>query len=532
MRLGRSFQCAVPALFAFAAACSAQVTFERIRAAEKEPHNWLTYSGDYSGRRHSALKQIDVTNVAKLRPAWMFQMDLNHKLETSPIVVNGVMYVSEPPSNVTALDARTGQPYWRYRRNIPQGVRACCGQVNRGVAVLGDRVFVGTIDAHLVSLDAHTGRVRWDVTVENFLAGYSITAAPLVVKDKVIIGVSGGEFGVIGFLDAYDAATGRRVWRRYSIPGNGMPEQKTWAGESWGQGSAATWMTGSYDPVLNLIYWGTGNPAPNSNGDDRAGDNLYSDCLLAIDADTSGLRWHYQFTPHDVWSWDAAQVPVLVDAPFRGKPRKLIVTPNRNGFYYVLDRSNGEFLLAEPFVKQTWAERIDEKGRPVVKADAIPSAAGAKVYPSPEGATNWHSPAFSPATNLLYTAVREAGAVFYKLPATYRLGMLFSGGSWHPIQGEEARGAVRALQLEDGKMKWEFPLHSPPWAGMLSTAGGLVFGGTDEGHFFALDAASGKLLWRFLSGGRITANPVTYMVDGKQQVAIASGQSLVVFSLE
>ncbi len=520
------------ALLAAAAPCPAQVTYERIRNAEKEPQNWLTYSGDYSGRRHSPLKQIDVTNAAKLRPAWIFQMDLSHKLETSPVVVNGVMYITEPPSNVTALDARTGRPYWRYRRTLPQGLRYCCGQVNRGVAVLGDRVFVGTMDAHLVALDAHSGLVRWDVEVESFAAGYSITAAPLVVKDRVIIGVSGGELGILGFIDAYDAATGRRVWRRYTIPGNGMPEQKTWAGESWGRGSAAPWMTGSYDPALNLIYWGSGNPGPNWNGDERAGDNLFSNCLLAIDADTSGFRWHFQFTPHDVWAWDAAQVPVLVDAPFKGKPRKLIVTPNRNGFYYVLDRASGEFLLAVPFVKQTWAERIDEKGRPVVKPDAIPSTAGAKVYPSPEGATNWYSPAFSPITGLLYAAVREAGAVMYKAPALFRPGSLFAGGSWRPVPGEEARGAVRALQLEDGRMKWEFPLQTQPWAGLLSTAGGLVFGGTEEGHFFALDAASGKVLWRFPAGGRITANPVTYMVDGRQHVTIASGQALVAFALE
>jgi alcohol dehydrogenase (cytochrome c) len=459
-------------------------------------------------------------------------MDLAHKLETSPLVVDGVMYLSEPPSNVTALDVRTGQPFWRYRRPIPQGVRYCCGQVNRGVAVLGGRVFIGTIDAHLVSLDAQTGRVRWDVEVEAFNAGYSITAAPLVVKDKVIIGVSGGEFGVVGFLDAYDAATGRRVWRRYTIPANGMAEQKTWTGESWGHGSATTWMTGSYDPALNLIYWGTGNPGPNWNGDERAGDNLFTDCLLAIDADTSALKWHFQFTPHDVWSYDAAQVPVLVDAPFKGKPRRLIVTPNRNGFYYVLDRATGEFLLAEPFVKQTWAARIDEKGKPVAAPNAIPSADGAKVYPSPDGATNWHSPTYSPITKLLYAAVSEAGAVYYKAPFTYRPGSLYSGGSWHAIPGEEPRAAVRALQLEDGKMKWEFPLQTPGYAGLLSTAGGLVFGGTDEGHFFALDASTGKPLWRFPTGGRIAASPVTYMVDGRQQVAIASGQAIVAFALE
>ncbi len=315
-----------------------QVTYQRILEAGKEPGNWLTYSGNYSAHRFSPLDAINTRNVAGLKSLWVYQVNSLQKFETTPLVVDGVMYISEPPSHVTALDTRTGRPLWKYRRMLPDDVRVCCGQVNRGVAALGDLVFVGTVDAHLVALHARTGAVHWDVAVANYKAGYSITVAPLAVKDKILVGVAGGEYGVRGFLDAYDARTGKRAWRFWTVPAEGERGHETWDGDSWKTGSATTWVTGAYDPETNLVYWGTGNPGPDWNGDVRGGDNLYSDCLLALDADTGSLKWHFQFTPHDIHDWDATEVPVLIDGEWRGRPRKLVLFPNRNAFYYVLDR--------------------------------------------------------------------------------------------------------------------------------------------------------------------------------------------------
>ncbi|MGH9722883.1 MAG: PQQ-dependent dehydrogenase, methanol/ethanol family [Bryobacteraceae bacterium] len=519
-------------LLAAAAAARGQVTYERLRNSDAEPGNWLMYSGGYRSHRHSLLKQIDTANVANLRPVWVYQMDLSHKLETSPLVIDGAMYLTAPPSDVIALDTRTGRPYWAYKRGRPSDVITCCGQVNRGAAALGDLLYIGAVDGTAAALDARTGRNIWSVPVESYKAGYSLTGAPLVVKDKVIFGVAGGEFGIRGFLDAYRAATGGRVWRFFTVPGPEDPNSKTWKGDSWKTGGAPTWLTGSYDPDLNLIYWGTGNPAPAWNADAREGDNLYSNSMVAIDADTGKLRWHFQFTPHDEFDWDANQIPVLVDASFRGAPRKLLLTANRNGFYYVLDRQTGQFLHASPFAKQTWLEKFDDKGRPVRKPKMSPAAEGVTVYPSVEGATNWFSPAYNPAARLFYVAAREEGSIVVKAPVEFRAGALFGGGGWRPVPDEPRWGAIRALEYETGVMKWEFKLHSPPWGGLLSTAGGVIFGGAEEGDFLALDAASGKLLWRFQTGGRIIANPVTYSSGGKQQVAIASGQSIFAFGLE
>src|SRR5687768_1473734 len=300
-----------------------QVSYDRILKSGNEPENCLTYSSNYAGHRFSALDQINDSNVQKLRPIWAYQTNSLQKFETSPIVVDGIMYISEPPSNVTALDTRTGRPLWRYRRTMPDDVRVCCGQVNRGVAVLGDLVYIGTIDAHLIALHAKSGAVMWDKTVADYKAGYSLTAAPLAVKDKIVLGMAGGEYGVRGFLDAYDAKTGKLSWRYWTIPGPGEKGNDSWKGDSWKTGSAATWVTGAFDPETNLLYWGTGNPGPDWNGDVRAGDNLYSDCLIALDADSGKLKWYFQFTPHDVHDWDATQVPVLVDGEVRGQKRKL-----------------------------------------------------------------------------------------------------------------------------------------------------------------------------------------------------------------
>ena len=518
---------AVAALLSFPLV--AQVTSERIRNSEREPGNWLTYSGNYRGYRYSPLDQINTENVARLKPIWMYQISDLNQFETTPLVVDGILYISEPPSNATALDARTGRPLWAYRRTMPPDVRVCCGQVNRGLAISGDTLFLGTVDAHLVALDAHTGHVRWDVVVADYKTGHSITVAPLVVKERVIVGISGGEYGIRGFLDAYDAGTGKRKWRLWTVPGPGEPGHETWAGESWKTGSAATWVTGSYDPDLNLLYWGTGNPGPNYNGEPREGDNLYANSLLAINPDTGELKWHFQFTPHDVHDWDANHVPVLVDATVRGKARKVVAVANRNSFYYVLDRTTGEFLLSKPYAQQTWATGLDDRGRPVLLPGKSPSIEGAMVYPGLHGGTNWFSPSYSPQTDLFYVAAREEATSFYSGLPEYHAGSFFTAGGFRGIPGLEPSGAVRALELETGTKIWEFPLHSPPWTGLLSTAGGLVFGGTNEGHFFALDAKSGRPLWRFPTGGPLQANPISFLSDGRQLVATTAGHALLVF---
>ncbi len=469
-----------------------------------------------------------MANVSKLRPAWMHQAQDLNPFEATPIVAGGVMYLSEPPSHATALDLKTGRPLWMYRRAIPSDVRVCCGQVNRGLAILEEAVFLGTVDAHLVALDSQTGHVLWDVAVADYKLGYSITAAPLAVKDMVLVGIAGGEYGIRGFLDAYDARTGKRRWRFWTVPGPGERGHQTWDPGSWKTGSAATWVTGSFDPELNLVYWGTGNPGPDYDGDVRPGDNLYSDSLIALDADSGKLQWYFQFTPHDTHDWDSNHVPVLLDGP----TRKYVAVANRNGFFYLLDRKTGEFLLGKPYARQTWAKGLDAGGRPLVLPGVVPTVNGTIVYPGLHGATNWASPSYSPDTKLLYVAAREEPTVFYRATAEYRPGSYYSAGGMRGVPGLEPAGSIKALDPMTGQPRWEFPLHSPPWAGVLSTAGGLLFGGTSEGHVFALDAGSGKPLWEFQTGAPVWSNPVSYQSEGRQFVAIAAGRALVAFALE
>ena len=512
-------------LLILTAALHAQVPYDRLLSPA--PADWLTYSGNYAGHRYSPLDQINRSNVARLKPAWMYQTNDLNQFEVTPLVADGVMYISEPPSHAAALDLRTGRPLWMFRRAVPSDVRTCCGQVNRGLAILGGTVFLGTLDAHLLALDAKTGHLLWDTVVADFKSGYSITAAPLALDGKIVVGISGGEYGIRGFLDAYDPKTGARLWRFWTVPGPGEPGHETWPGDSWKTGSAATWLTGSYDPAANLIYWGTGNPGPDYDGGPREGDNLYSTSLLAIDAATGKRRWHFQFTPHDTHDWDANHVPVLLDTP-----RKLVVVPNRNGFYYVLDRLTGEFLLARQYGKQNWAEGIDKRGRPVAIAGKEPRPEGAVVYPGVHGATNWNSPSYSPETRLLYVAVREEGTVFYRATAQYIPGAYFSAGGMRGIAGVEPGGSIQALDPLSGERRWEFALHGPPWAGLLSTAGGLVFGGSPEGNIFALDAATGKPLWSFQAGGPVYSNPVSYRFEGRQYVALTAGHTLLAFKVD
>lgn len=510
----------------------AQVPYERIAGASRQPENWLTYSGDYASHHYSQLSQINRTNIARLKLAWMYQIGSRQHFEATPLVVDGVMYLTEPPSDVTALDLKTGRPLWHYRRTIPEGVPVCCGQVNRGVAILDGQIFLGTIDGHLVALDARTGRVRWDVEVADYKLAYTITAAPLAIKDKIIVGIAGAEYGVRGFLDAYDAKTGKRAWRFWTTPAPGEPGHETWSGDSWNYGGATTWITGSFDPELNLLYWTTGNPGPDYDGAVRLGDNLYSDSVLALDADTGQRKWHFQFTPHDVNDLDSNQIPVLLDAPWKGKPRKLLLLANRNAFYYILDRVTGEFLQAKAFTRQNWALSMSPTGRPVPNPATVPNMKGALVYPDDDGSANWFSPSYSPRTGFFYQNVREKGAYYFKTETQYQPGRFYLGAFKREIPNEEPYGTLRALRALSGETAWEFRLHSPPWGGLLATAGDLVFSGTIEGDFFALDAVTGKLLWRIQTGGEIWANPMSYQFESKQYVAIASGSALLVFAVE
>ncbi len=519
-------------VLAFGVLSAEQVPYARTRYAQAKPGNWLTYSGDYRGHRYSALNQITTANVDRLRPVWIHQIRAGDPFETSPLVIDGVMYLTEPGCKVTALDAKTGGVLWTYQRKLPPAVSICCGSVNRGLAALGDSLYLGTLDARLISLDMKAGAVRWDVAVADHKERYSITGAPLAVKDKIIVGVAGGEFGVRGFVDAYDAKTGKRLWRFWTVPAPGEPGHQTWAGESWKTGGAPTWLTGSYDPELNLIYWGTGNPAPAWNASSRAGDNLYANCFIALDADTGKLKWHFQFTPEDDHDWDSTHVPILIDRVLGGSLRKLVVVANRNGFYYVLDRQSGEFLAGKPFVKQNWAQGLDPRGRPIRRSGSSPTIEGTVVYPGVVGATNWFSSSYSPQTNLVYVPAWEGGSIFYQGESDHTRRGLFMAGGNRPIPGEPPTGAVRALRPESGDLQWEFKLHTPPRGGILSTAGGLAFASTREGYFFALDAATGKLLWRLQTGGEIHANPISYLSDGKQRIAIAAGHAMFVFGLE
>ena len=522
----------LPAALICAQFAIAQVSYERLRNADQEPGSWLTYSGAYHGQRFSKLDQISTGNVADLRPVWVYQVEGSGEIETTPLVADGVMYVTELEARVTALDVRTGRPLWTYQHAMPEGVlNIGFGRTNRGGALLDETFYFGTLDAHLVALDAKSGALRWKTKVAENKLGYSITAAPLAIDGKIIVGISGGEAGIRGFLDAYDAETGERAWRSHTIPGPGEPGNDTWGGDSWKTGAGATWLTGSYDPELDLLYWGTGNPGPDWNGDSRPGDNLYTCSLLAIEAPTGKLRWHFQFTPHDVHDWDSNQIPVLIDMPLAGQQRKVVAFANRNAFYYLLDRETGEFLLGTEYSTQTWAKGIDKAGRPILLPDKEPTVDGNLVYPSLQGATNWMSPSYSPVTKLLYVPVREMGSYYFKGEAKYEPGKVFVGGGERRLDGDKAWGSVRALRADSGERVWDFRTPSPLWTGVMATAGGLVFGGSNEGNFYALDASTGKPLWDFQTGGVIRSNPISFLVDGKQYVATSGGRAYYVFAL-
>lgn len=526
----------------------AQVTPGRILRAAAEPHNWLTYGGTYASQRHSLLTQITPANVVNLESKWVLQNEVFGAWQSNPLVVDGIMYVTQRPNDVMALDARTGRVFWQYRHTPVPAARVCCGANNRGVAIHGETLFMGTLDSRLIALDAKTGKALWNIVVADVTLAYSITMAPLVVKDKVIVGVGGGEFGIRGFIAAYDVRTGKEVWRFYTIPGPGEPGHDTWRGDAWKHGSASVWVTGSYDPDLNLTYWGVGNPGPDWNPDQRPGDNLYSESVVALDVDTGVLRWHFQFTPNDGYDYDSVQVPVLVDATWLGAPRKLMLWANRNGYFYVLDRVTGKFLLGRPFAKVNWASGLDENGRPI----QTPQPAGDPTWPGNQGATNWYPPSYSPRTGLFYFSAWENYATIYrKEETTYQPGRNFSGGGFRvltPVPGapaigigrrtpinnwtdEVGNGAVIAIDPATGDAKWKFRHFDVTEAGILTTASDLLFTGGREGYFHALDARTGELLWKTSLGGNVVMAPITYEVGEKQFVSVISGHTLVTFAL-
>jgi alcohol dehydrogenase (cytochrome c) len=526
-----------------------QVTAERLVRAADQPKNWLTYSGTYSGQRYSELTQIDRANVKNLEMKWLLQNQVAGPWESSPLVVDGIMYLTQRPNDVIAVDARTGRIFWIYKYTGSPEYKACCGANNRGLAMFGDTLFMGTLDAHVVALDAKSGRMLWNVPVAEFSHGYSITLAPLAVKDKIIVGVGGGEYGIRGFIAAYDAATGKEAWRFNTIPAPGEPGSETWSGEAWKSGGGSLWVTGTYDPALNLTYWGVGNPGPDFNAAQRPGDNLYTDSVVALDADTGKLRWHFQFTPNDRYDWDSTQVPVLVDANWNGAPAKLLMLANRNGFFYVLDRTSGKFLFGKPFVKVNWASGLDANGRPI----QTPQPPGATTWPGQQGGTSWYSPSYSPRTGLFYIPTWEdVSGVFTSQPAQYQPGQNYWGGNFRatrpapdaPVAPNIRRGpintwtdaashsAVVALDPATGERRWTFRMYDLTDAGILTTASDLVFTGGREGYFQALDARTGELLWKSsLGSAQILSAPITYEVEGKQYVTIICGNVMAVYAL-
>ena len=522
-----------------------QVSYQRIREAAKEPHNWLTYNGGYASQHYSELTQIRPDNVRGLQLQWAWQAQSLEKFETTPLVVDGVMYLTEAPNTIVALDPRGGRVYWTYRHPLPDVTYPCCGRLNRGLAILDNTLFMGTLDAKLIAVDAVTGRKKWETTVAEYTHGYALTVAPLIVKDKVIVGPAGAELGIVGFIAAYDAKTGKQVWRFNTIPQPGEPGNETWGGDSWKHGGGSIWVTGSYDPDLNLTYWGIGNPGPDWNPAVRPGDNLYSSSVVALDADTGKLKWHFQFTPHDEWDWDSVQVPVLSDIQWKGKPRKTMLWGNRNGFFYVLDRATGEFLLGRPFVKQSWAAGLDERGRPIKIPGQGPSPKGTEAWPGVQGGTNWYAPSFSPRTGLFYvTAWDDYPSTYFSWDQDYEAGKSYTGGGVKsdvdPTRRDQVfrrrhdagYSAVRALNPATGEKVWDYKMTDMSESGLLTTSTDLLFSGNREGYFFALDSRTGKLLWKRYLGGQVMASPITYLLDGRQYVTIASGHTLFTFGLE
>jgi len=528
------------------------ITEQTVIAQEKEAHsssvldvnredlltrpvgeNWPSYNGDYTGRRFSSLREINAGNVAQMRAAWVFHPGNSQRLEATPVVIRGVMYVTSA-NDVFALDASTGRILWHYARPVSSGLLDdAAAHKNRGVAVWEHFVYTETDDAHLLCLDARAGNLLWDVQYADKLKQYGATSAPLVVKDEVIVGTSGGDSGVRGFVAAYDARTGTLKWHQWTIPGPGEFGSASWPGNSYLHGGGTTWMPGTYDPELDTVYWTTSNAAPDFVGDSRPGDDLYTACVLAIDPSTGELKWYFQFTPHDVYDYDANETPVLVDREENGAVRHLLLQADRNGFFYVLDRTNGKFLRATPFVeKLNWATGISASGRPLLSG-RVPTKEGTYICPGIVGATNWFSPSYNPNTGLFYVMALENCNLYFSKPKPFTQGETFYGtGTKHPV-GEDSRKVLLALSPADGKKVWQYPQagHGNSWGGTLTTAGGLVFFADDAESFEAVDAETGRPLWHFNTGQSFSASPMTYAVDGVQYVAISAGSDVFSFAL-
>jgi alcohol dehydrogenase (cytochrome c) len=494
---------------------------------------WPTYNGDPGGNRYTTLTQITKNTVGRLAPKWVFTLPDAGALQMTPVVVDGIMYVTNV-NECFALDAGSGREIWHFKRPRTKG--AIGGWANRGVAIAGDRVFLAMDNAHLIALHRFTGQVLWDSELADWRQNYSSSSAPLTAGDLVIGGVTGGEAGANGFVAAFDQATGKEVWRFWTVPKPGTKGSETWDGIDLAHGGAPTWFTGSYDPTLDLVYWPTGNPAKEYNGDDRKGDNLYATSILALDRKTGGLKWYFQFNPHDLWDWDATQTSVLVDAPWEGKPRALMLHASRNGFFYVLDRRDGALLLAKPFVKNlTWASGVGTDGKPIKLPNQAPSPAGTKVCPSQDGATNWYSPSFNPATGLYYVQTNEMCSIYTKTDQkVWEAGKSYLGGSQRSADDPKPQRILRAIDIRTGKIAWELPQKggARSWGGTLSTATGLVFVGEDGGALMAVDATNGKPLWMFPTNQTWKASPMTYSFDGKQHIAVAAGGNVIAFAIQ
>jgi PQQ-dependent dehydrogenase (methanol/ethanol family) len=505
------------------------LTYNRIRNSQNEPQNWLTYWGDYAGHHYTRLDQITTSNVKNLQTKWAVQMPGDSILETTPIVVDGVMYTAGMPGQVFALDARTGMQIWSYKRPQKKVNAFESNRYNRGVAVLGNRVFFGTLDAALIALDARTGRPLWETQVADTMEGYSITVAPLIVKDKLIVGVAGGEHGIRGFLDAYDVNTGKRVWRFNTVPGPGEFGHETWKGDSWKLGGAPTWLTGSYDPDLDTLYWATGNPGPDMDAEIRKGDNLFSCSVLALDPNTGKRKWHYQFTPNDSHDWDANQDLVLADRVIDGVNRKLLLQTNRNGLFYALDRTNGKLLYAKPYVRQTWNEGFNPDGSPKVIPNTDSTPEGRVVYPTLVGGTNWQSPSYDASTGRLFVVYADGAERFIREKSIYEPGKAYWGGR-SVATGEAPKVGIKSIDTTTGNVIWDYRIAQGSLAaGVLATSTGVLFSATAEGNLIALESKSGTPLWRMQTGSSTAASPISYSVNGKQYIAIASG--MVLYSL-
>ena len=512
----------------------AGVTSRDLLDGYKNVARWLHYSGDYTGQRHSPLTQITPENVTRLTPQWAFQADTiatGRGFESTPLIVDGVIYLTGANGNAWAIDARTGRQFWRFRYpNAPDLTAGATYPVNRGFAMLGNQLFMVTLDAHVLSLDRKTGAVVWNSVLEDYKKGYAATPAPLIVKDKVIVGSSGGENPTRGFIQAFDARTGRPAWRFYTIPGPGEKGSETWpSADAASRGGAAAWVTGTYDPELNLVYFGTGNPNPDYYGEERKGDNLFSCSIVALDADTGQLKWYFQFTPHDTHDWDSNHVPVLADVPIGGQIRKAVMVANRNGFFYALDRTTGKLLVAKPFTSTKWAREIGADGRPIV----LDNDGTKDCLPDFWGGTNFMPPSYDPALNLFFVTARETCVTYFPVKPEITIGQNSVGGGVRRVADRIFDyGALRAIDPSTGERKWELRYTTPSLAGVMSTASGLVFAGDNEGNFMAVDARTGKPLWHYATGASIWgAAATTFMVDGRQYVLIPSGTTLTAFAL-